>query len=390
MTPPTFLYPGVYIEGMSGLPRLIQGAEMSVAAFVGQARSGPKNKPVFIRSVKEFSEVFGVGGTDDVAALAVRLFFENGGSQACFVRVAARRGRGAAGAIATTLVGNPAKRTGIHALPEDAGIGLLSIPELALLEPAEALKATNAVLSFCDQRGIFCILDAPRANDGVPSVDEALRWAGSIGVAARRNAAVYFPFVETGELAPKSKSVAMPASGAVAGVYARIDARRGVWKEPAGPEALLRGVGGPANKLTETEMGRLLEGGINPIRQSPEGLVVWGAHTLDAVNPTSEWRYVSVRRLVMFLEKSICRGLRWVVFEPKGEPLCRQIRLGVGSFLNQAFRSGAFAGARPRDAYFVRCEPGEGSVVVEFGVAPLRPAEFVIVRMRIDIERSGA
>lgn len=382
MTPPTSKYPGVYVEETPASSRVIAGVGTSVAAFVGRARRGPVNDPVLLGSVAEFSETFGDAAAGDPAAFALRQFFENGGSEAWFVRVGSR----AAGAA---IVGDAKRRSGIHALPEDAGVGLLVVPELALLAPTDARQGVTSVLSFCEERGIFCILDVPGLGDGLPSVDDALRWAASIRTAARRNAAVYFPFVEAARPGRKTSMAAMPASGAVAGVYARTDSARGVWKAPAGVEASLHGVPGLVPELTENDADRLQAGGINPLRLLPgAGPVVWGARTLDAQDPASEWRYVNVRRFLLFLERSIGRGLEWVVFEPNGEALHAQVRLAVGSFLNQAFRAGALAGARSRDAYFVRCDADGGALVVEFGVAPLRPAEFIIRRIRFDVAGS--
>lgn len=379
MTPPASTYPGVYVEETPTSSRVIEGVGTSVAAFVGRARRGPVDDPVLVGSMAEFSEVFGDAAAGDLAALALGQFFENGGSAAYFVRVAAR-------AAGPAILGDAKRSTGVHALPDDAGIGLLVVPELALLAPADARKGAMSLLSFCEGRGIFCILDVPGYGKDPPSVDDALRWAASIDTAARRNGAVYFPFVQVDRQRGKSESIAMPAGGAVAGVFARTDSARGVWKAPAGVEASLHGVRGLVPELTGSDAERLRAGGINPIRLLPgAGAVVWGARTLDAANAATEWRYVNVRRLLLFLEKSIARGLQWAVFEPNGEALRAQIRLSVGSFLHHAFRAGALAGSRPGDAYFVRCEPEGGTVVVEFGVAPLRPAEFIVGRTRIEV-----
>jgi len=178
----------------------------------------------------------------------------------------------------------------------------------------------------------------------------------------------------------------------VAGVLARTDVQRGVWKAPAGQDATTRGARALTVQLTDGEQGRLNPLGINCLRTLPLlGSVVWGARTLRGADRlASEWKYVSVRRLALFLEESLFRGLRWVVFEPNDEPLWAQIRLNVGAFLHNLFRQGAFQGTSPREAYFVKCDAetttqndrDRGIVNVVVGFAPLKPAEFVILKIQ--------
>lgn len=190
------------------------------------------------------------------------------------------------------------------------------------------------------------------------------------------NAAVFFPSVQSG-----------PVCGAVAGLIARMDASQGVWKPAAGMDATLVGIPDLAADLSSVEIEELNTAGVNCLRTFPQRpVVVWGARTLASVD-TAEYKYIPVRRLALFLESSISEGLQWVVFEPNAEPLWAQMRLAAGDFLDDLFRKGAFQGATPNQAYFVRCDEQtttqadieNGRLNILVGFAPLRPAEFVIV-----------
>jgi hypothetical protein len=180
--------------------------------------------------------------------------------------------------------------------------------------------------------------------------------------------------------------------GAVAGVMARTDSQRGVWKAPAGIEATLIGAVDVSVPLTNEENGELNPLGINCLRSMPViGRVVWGSRTLRGADPLADqWKYVPVRRLALFLEESLYRGTQWAVFEPNDEPLWAQLRLNLGAFMHGLFRQGAFQGSSPRDAYFVKCDADTttqtdrnlGIVNVIVGFAPLKPAEFVILKIQ--------
>jgi Bacteriophage tail sheath protein len=181
-------------------------------------------------------------------------------------------------------------------------------------------------------------------------------------------------------------------SGAIAGVFARTDAARGVWKAPAGIEATIAGAVDLSVKLTDGENGQLNPLGVNCLRAFPIiGRVVWGARTWRGADQlASEWKYVPVRRLALFLEESSFRGTQWVTFESNDEPLWAQIRLNLGAFMQNLFRQGAFAGRTPREAYFVKCDAETttqndinlGIVNILVGYAPLKPAEFVVIKIQ--------
>jgi len=181
-------------------------------------------------------------------------------------------------------------------------------------------------------------------------------------------------------------------AGAIAGVIARTDATRGVWKAPAGLDATLGGVASLSVPLSDPEIGQLNPLGINCLRASPgAGHTVWGARTRAGSDRlASEWKYLPVRRTALFLEESLFRGTQWVVFEPNDAPLWAQIRLNVGAFMSNLFRQGAFAGTTPREAFFVKCDAETttqddvnlGIVNIVVGFAPLKPAEFVVIRLQ--------
>jgi phage tail sheath protein FI len=206
------------------------------------------------------------------------------------------------------------------------------------------------------------------------------------------NAAIYFPRLKLADPRRDNQLSTFVPCGVIAGVWARTDAQRGVWKAPAGSDATMLGVRELELPLTDGENGRLNPIGVNCARTFPlVGTVVWGARTLEGADQlASEWKYVPVRRTALMIEESLYRGLKWVVFEANDEPLWSQIRLNVGSFMNELFRKGAFQGSSPKDAYLVRCDKDtttqadidRGVVNVLVGFAPLKPAEFVFVKIQ--------
>jgi phage tail sheath protein FI len=211
-------------------------------------------------------------------------------------------------------------------------------------------------------------------------------------MARSKNAAVYFPRIKMQDPLRENRLETFAPCGAVAGIMARTDAQRGVWKAPAGQEASISGARELAVKMTDGENGRLNPLAVNCLRTFPvTGHVVWGARTLEGADQlASEWKYVPVRRLALYIEESLFRGTQWVVFEPNDEPLWSQIRLNLGAFMQNLFRQGAFQGQSPRDAYFVKCDKetttqddvNRGVVNIVVGFAPLKPAEFVVIKIQ--------
>jgi phage tail sheath protein FI len=287
------------------------------------------------------------------------------------------------------LIGSEADKTGIQALRGVADVNLLALPEIAAYEKTEdMLTVVSAAQRLCAERRIFLLVDAP---SGWVSVDTARAGAAAFDAVRGNHAALYFPHLQlTDPLTGRLR--AFPPSGAIAGVIARTDSERGVWKAPAGTEARLAGVHSLTVDLTDRETGLLNPLGVNCLRTFPvTGPLVWGARTLDGADALdSEWKYVPVRRLALHVEESLHRGLQWVVFEPNDESLWQQIRLSASSYLHTLFRQGAFKGTTPREAYFVKCDHetttaedvANGVVNVLVGIAPVRPAEFVIVKIQ--------
>ena len=336
------------IDERPGRPPPIAPAPTAIAAFAGPAPRGPAGTPVTVRSFAEYEREFGGVCPESGLGHAVRDFFAGHGRHAVVLRLAPG-----------------SEETGLSALE---GFTLLSLPPA----PADGDvrdDVWSAAAALCADRRALLLVDPPAA-----AIAATVRaWTGGIA-ADRADAAVYFPRLRGG-LVP---------SGAIAATIARTDAERGVWRTPAGTGATVLGTSGPAVELDDAELERLRP--VNGLRTLPGGAtVVWGARTLH----DGEWKYVNVRRLALFLEHSIGQGLRWAMFEPNGEPLWARVRDAVDAFLHDLFRQGAFAGSAPRDAYLVRCgrdtmtedDIRNGRFIVEVGFAPLKPAEFVILRI---------
>ncbi|MCC2687301.1 MAG: phage tail protein [Rhizobiaceae bacterium] len=238
------------------------------------------------------------------------------------------------------------------------------------------------------ERRAFLVVDsdADAVVADVGTLDAAITGADA------RNSAIYFPWIRAADPLRANAVRAFPPSGSVAGIMARTDATRGVWKAPAGTEASLNGALGLTITMSDAENGQLNPLGVNCLRTMPVfGNIVWGSRTLHGNDQRgSEWKYVPVRRTALFLEESLFRGTQWVVFEPNDEPLWAQIRLNVGAFMQGLFRQGAFQGATPKQAYFVKCDRETttqadinlGIVNIHVGFAPLKPAEFVVLRIQ--------
>jgi uncharacterized protein len=262
---------------------------------------------------------------------------------------------------------------------EDAS--LLAVPGIG--SPA----LTGAAMNYCANRSLsdcFFIGDMSQTDD---SVEDAKIFRNAI-TTKNSYGAIYAPWVQMLDPTGRSSTpILAPPSGFVAGLYAKTDGQRGVWKAPAGTSAALGGSVGLAVNLTDTQQGNLNPLNVNVIRQfAGSGIVLWGART---VTSDPAWNYIPVRRMVIFLRVSIYRGIQWAVFEPNDEDLWSSLRLSIGSFMMNLFRQGAFQGATPAQAFFVKCDSetttqtdiDAGVVNVLVGFAPLKPAEFVVVKI---------
>lgn len=306
-------------------------------------------------------------------------------------RTAARGKDGDALRAEDYLGGGTAAKDGMYALEKADLFTLLCLPPPALDSDIAPLVWGDA-LTYCWEKRAFLVMDPPLNEGGTPEGVQG--WLDGLGLngPARRNGALYFPRIRVADPLRGGVVGDFAPCGAVAGVMARTDTSRGVWKAPAGVDAGIAGASGLKVSLTDGEQGRLNPKGINCLRVFRDvGSVVWGARTLRGADVLAdEYKYVPVRRLALFLEESLFRGSQWVVFEPNDEPLWAQIRTSLGAFMQDLFRQGAFQGSSPRDAYFVKCDAetntqydiDRGIVNIHVGFAPLKPAEFVVISIQ--------
>ncbi|MBN1323506.1 MAG: phage tail sheath subtilisin-like domain-containing protein [Methanotrichaceae archaeon] len=286
------------------------------------------------------------------------------------------------GSVYKIFIDSRSDRKGIYALEEVDIFNLLCIPGIS--EPGILADAA----AYCKERRAFLIADPPKGL----SPDAMEKLVKSPALPKSEYAAVYYPWIEIPDPLNDGKLRAAPPSGTMAGVFARTDSSRGIWKAPAGTDAKLAGVQRVGYVLTDLENGVLNPRGVNCLRVFPVyGPVSWGARTLVGDDQmASEWKYVPIRRLALYIEESLFRGTQWVVFEPNDEPLWSQIRLNIGAFMHNLFRQGAFQGSSPKEAYFVKCDKDTttqndidlGIVNILVGFAPLKPAEFVVIKIQ--------
>lgn len=386
-----YLTPGIYVEEISTGARPITPVGTSTAAFLGVAPdpNAHLNKPFAVVNMSQFIREFvrkDSPGTD--LARAVFGFFNNGGSRCYVLNV----GQG------NSIAGDERNRTGITALETVDDVKIVAAPGFC------DLLSYEAIISHCKKMGNrFAILDAPQQVDDIDRlkvVGIIGAGSGEAGESGENNpssgglrapecdcAAYYFPWI-TGRdpMASGGVTVKMPPSGHIAGIYSRTDATRGVYKAPANEP--VRGALGVCYKVTPQEQGELNRAGVNCIRYfSDSGIRVWGARTL--AGDSSEWKYISVRRLFYMIEESIGSGTRWAVFEPNDLRTWKTIVRDIKAFLTLLWRDGALKGDTPEQAFFVKCDaetnPPEvidaGRLVTEIGIAPVKPAEFIIFRI---------
>ncbi len=273
----------------------------------------------------------------------------------------------------------------------DALQALNALDDVSLVA-VPGIGSTNVVgegMNYCANRSLSDCFFIGDAGMDIDTVDEAQTYVG--GISPKNSyGAVYVPWMKmldpTGS---SSEPIAVPPSGFVAGMYAKTDAKRGVWKAPAGTGSGLAGATGLVVNFTDVQQGLLNPDpyNINVIRQfAASGRVIWGARTISS---DTEWRYIPVRRIAIMLRVSIYRGIQWAVFEPNDTELWSQLRLNIGAFMMTLYRQGAFQGSTPSEAFFVKCDSetttqadiDNGVVNVQIGFAPLKPAEFVVVKI---------
>lgn len=286
--------------------------------------------------------------------------------------------------------GLQAQKQGLYALEQTDLFNLLCLPPYLASGDVDA-TVVSAAASYCEGRRAILLVDPPSAWTSKDAAKTGVATDPGVGTVSA-NAALYFPRLRQPNPLLANQVEDFAPSGAVAGVIARTDSQRGVWKAPAGLDATLSGVPQLSVALTDAEIGELNPLAVNCLRTAPAaGRVVWGARTLQGADRlASEWKYLPVRRLALYLEESLYRGTQWVVFEPNDALLWGQIRLNVGAFMQTLFRQGAFQGNTPAQAYFVKCDSetttqndiDNGVVNIVVGFAPLKPAEFVIIQIQ--------
>jgi phage tail sheath protein FI len=392
----SYLSPGIYVEEVDRGSKPIEAVGTNTVGFLGESAKGPLNESVLITNWSQFVRTFGdFKDCSEHFAHSVYGFFNNGGSRCFVVNVGAPEGAkvetkpaaqtgdkkedkapaavhvggGGRDGLYIGKDGGPGARTGLKCFDEIDEIAIIAAP--GQVSPA----VQDALLSHCETRkDRFAILDSPETISG--GVDKLPKPRDS------KYGAYYFPWIQVYD--PDKGNIFVPPSGHIAGVYSRTDSERGVHKAPA--NEIVRGALGLKYNVSKGEQDLLNPKGINAIRFMNGGIRIWGARTLSS-DPS--WRYINVRRLFIMVESSIERATQWVVFEPNDHRLWKRVQRTISSFLTLLWRNGALMGTSPEQAFYVKCDdetnPPEvidaGQLVVEIGLAPVKPAEFVIFRI---------
>lgn len=398
---PNYQTPGVYVEEIESGSKPIEAGATNIVGFLGVAEKGPVNQATLVTNWTQYTKIFGGLHEGGWLGHGVYQFFQNGGTK-CYINNLAepKQKKGEASQkngdkaaekadepishakyevknpdnIAKLIIGKDegvGKKSGLHLFDEIQDISLICAP--GVTDPA----AQDAILTHCEKnRFRFAVLDSPETLEG--GIDTMPMPRDSI------MGAYYFPWVQMYDMAA-DQNIYVPPSGGICGVYGRVDSTRGVHKAPA--NELFKTALGLKYNLTDAEQEMLNPKGINCIRDFPgRGIRVWGARTISS-NP--EWRYVNVRRLFCMVEQSLQNGTNWVVFEPNTRDLWKKITRNITAFLLNIWKSGALFGSTPEEAFYVRCDdelnPPEsidaGYVTIELGLAPAKPAEFVVFRV---------
>jgi phage tail sheath protein FI len=384
----------VYVEEVPSAIKPIAGVGTSTAGFIGVVaddvtmpllpdRTGKKpdgtpepndfykvanaKAPQLVTSWEQFKTKFGDFQTSNMKiAHAVYGFFNNGGTRCWVTRISPGADEAATN---TELI------AALDTFKPIDEIAIVSIPG------ATADAVQNAILDHCENTYLqdrFAILDGRQTTTLTKAAIQGETRDSDYG-------AIYYPWIEVFNPIDGQNTV-IPPSGHIAGIYARVDSGRGVHKAPA--NEVIRGALGVQTLLSKADQAGLNPEDINVIRQFNGNTTVWGAHTL-AGKEKAEYRYINVRRLLLFLRESIDEGTQWVVFEPNTPDLWQKITRNVTAFLTNVWKDGALFGNSPQEAFYVKCDaetnPPEsrelGRVITEIGVAIVKPAEFVIFRI---------
>lgn len=395
-----YMAPDIYMEEVSGGARPIQAVGTSTAGFVGEAPDPTQrlNEAIAINNWSQFTRLFvSEGSTSTPLSHAVYGFFQNGGSR-CFVVNVGKGGPIASGGR---------DRVGLDVLEQIDEIAIVTAPGYtdaasydAVLTHCEKMQDRVGILDAPAQVQDISLLTqvatakaspSPKASKSETSGETAGPSGGATsGLRSRQSdggyGAFYFPWITVRDPLSPTDLVNVPPSGHLAGIWARTDATRGVHKAPANES--VRGALNLTYLLTRDEQGLLNQNGVNCIRSfAREGIRVWGARTI--ADGSSEWRYLNVRRLFNMIEESITTSTRWIVFEPNDRTLWKSIRRDIAAFLTRLWRDGALMGRTPQEAFFVKCDEetnpldsiDAGIVVTLIGIAPVKPAEFIVFRI---------
>lgn len=380
---PEYRAPDVYVEEVSGGARPIEAVGASTAAFVGKApdEKANLNKAQAINNWAEFQKIYvPEKSASTPLSRAVRGFFQNGGSRCYVVNIGSKQ----------AIVGTEKEKTGLDLLEKLDEVAIVAAPGYS------DKSAYESLLTHCEiMKDRVAILDSPEKVEKVMLLKKVIGGPTAEGKEELPGlrppnsddgyGTFYFPWIMVSDHAD-GKEVATPPSGHIAGIWARSDATRGVHKAPANEP--VRGALDLTYHMSRAEQAELNPAGVNCIRWfAREGIRVWGARTL--ADSSSQWRYLSVRRLSNVIKESIARSTRWIVFEPNDYTLWKSIRRDVSAFLTLLWRDGALMGRTPAEAFFVKCDeetnPQEvidaGRVVTLIGIAPVKPAEFIIFRL---------
>ena len=307
------------------------------------------------------------------------MFFENGGAECYVVRIGKSKN--------SDSPNIKEYEEAFKVIDKDVNLFNLMVLPKGNENTEFKIESVWAIASiFCEEKRAFLIMDAPSWKSPKNGISEIAKYRNGL---VKDHSAIFYPKLKIKENGLEKE---IGPGGAIAGLMARIDSTRGVWKAPAGIEADIRGIIGISMNITDEENGVFNQRAINIIRSFPNGIVNWGARTMDGDDEfQSEYKYIPVRRLALYIEASIGFGLNWVVFEPNDEPLWSEIILKVGAFMHDLFRQGAFQGQAPKDAFFVKCDKettsqndiNHGIVNILVGFAPLRPAEFIVIKLQL-------
>ena len=416
-----YTYPGVYIEEVPSVFRPIESAGTSTAVFIGTTNNGAAGEPRLIFKWSDYEDQFGgiqnLNDKADAMGLAVYTFFLNGGGAAYIAHV-----NEGAPAVSTKTTYGYDKVFAFLAKISDINIICLPGKAWGKVSPADNKIISAAIAHAEKMKNRMVIVDLDPETVLTQEAD-----VKGLNPPSSKFSVTYYPWLKVANSfyglqeeekdgdgkgvdngggkdgsgkdgGGKKDAVPSPPptfsiapSSFVAGMWAKIDRGRGVWKAPAGVETALSGVAGLVDSVDDERQGILNPLGINCIRKIPgAGPVIWGSRTL-ATMAKPEWCYVPVRRTACMIEESIYNNIQWAVFEPNDHRLWSSLRVNIDSFMNGLWRAGAFQGAKASDAYFVSCNLGDtmgqdnidkGEVVVRVGFAPLKPAEFVIIRIQ--------